>query len=482
MPSVTGFHFHPQFFINGQWVDAAGDPSSEVLNPATGDVLCTVRAPSAPQIDQAVIAASAAFNHWRSLPAATRSDKLRRTAALLRERLPRITEILTIEEGKPLAEARAEWQVTIEMFEWFAEEGRRAYGRIVPPAAKNVRHHVMREPVGPVAALCAWNFPARNPGYKIAAALAAGCTVVVKPAEETPFSCLELVRALQDAGIPDGVVNVVYGNAPWLSEQLLAHREIRKVSFTGSTRVGKLLARRAADTVKKVTMELGGHAPVIVCEDADIDSAVAMLGAAKIRNAGQVCISPTRFFVHEAVREVFVTRMQAHFARQVLGDGREAKTTMGPLIHPRRIATVDSLVQDAVARGGSLVTGGAPRAGVGSFYPLTLIDRVPEDARIMTEEPFGPVVPITSFTTLDDAIARANAVPYGLAAYAFTQSLKHATVLSERLETGMVGINTARVSYSETPFGGVKESGYGSEGGMEGLDAYLVTKAVTIAV
>ncbi|MFN5992944.1 MAG: NAD-dependent succinate-semialdehyde dehydrogenase [Betaproteobacteria bacterium] len=482
MSTIPLFYQQPKFLIDGEWVIGSGGVTHRLVNPATGLAISEYQSASTTQLDAALGAVGKSFPAWRTTPAAERGRILRQGAALMRQRVEEIATLLTTEQGKPLAEARAEILATAEMFEWFAEEAVRAYGRIVPPRASNLRQHIVREAVGPVAMFCSWNFPARNPGYKIAAALAAGCPCIVKPAEETPLTAMALGLALMDAGLPKGVLNLVYGDAANLSAYLIASSVIRKISFTGSTQVGKILSSLAANTVKKMTMELGGHAPVIVFDDANLDLAVSLTAAAKFRNAGQVCISPTRFFVQAATYQSFIDKFAAVAAKQVVGNGLDTKTNMGPLVHERRRNDVDKFVQDAIDRGARCVLGGAPIDGAGFFYPTTLIADLPEQSRLLHEEPFGPVASVVPFDTIDDVIVQANALPFGLAAYAFTTSLRTAHDVADRIESGMVGINTTRISYPETPFGGVKESGYGSEGGIEGLDAYLVTKSVSLAL
>jgi len=482
MTALPAFYQTPKFLINGEWQSGTGSVQTSLINPANGDLVGQYLSASQSELDAALRAAGEAFPKWKATAAAERGKILRRAASIMRERTEEIATILTTEQGKPLSESRSELVATAEMFDWFAEEAPRAYGRIVPPRAANLRQHVVREAVGPAAMFCSWNFPARNPGYKIAAALAAGCSCIVKPAEETPLTAMAIALALTDAGLPKGAVNLVYGDAANLSAHLIASPIIRKISFTGSTQVGKLLSRLAANTVKKMTLELGGHAPVIVFEDADIDLAVSLTGAAKFRNAGQVCISPTRFFVHAARASEFIEKMSVLAEKQVVGDGINPATTMGPLIHARRLADVGTFVNDALDRGASASTGGKRLERAGFFYAPTVISNLPRDSKLLNEEPFGPVASIVSFDSFDEVVGRANALPFGLAAYAFTQSLKTANDIADSIESGMVGVNTTRISYPETPFGGVKESGYGSEGGIEGLDAYLVTKSVSYSL
>lgn len=471
----------PKQLIDNAWRTGAGDAVTELINPANGAVLARYTGASKADLDDALASARKAFPLWRATPAFNRGQVLRRAAALMRERIETIAGVLTQEEGKPLAEARSEVQITADMYDWFAEEGVRAYGRIIPARGPNLQQQVLREPVGVSAAFAAWNFPARNPGYKIAAALAAGCPLIVKPAEETPLTCLLLAQALIDAGMPPGVVSVVYGDAPAISEHLIASEVVRKISLTGSTRVGRLLAELAAKDTKKLTLELGGQAPVLVFDDADLDAAIPLLVASKFRNAGQTCISPTRFFVQEGVYESFIDAFaRAAFALK-LGDGLAAGTTMGPLVRKRRIADVQAFLDDAKARGARILAGAQKGDAQGAFLAPTVVADLDDEAKLMRDEPFGPIIGVTPFKTMDEAVTRANRVPYGLAAYAFTRSLRNAHAVSEGLEAGMIGVNTCKISYPETPFGGVKASGYGSEGAIEGLDAFLVTKSVSLA-
>lgn len=471
----------PKFFIDGQWRAGNGDVEAAIVNPASGDTLATYRSPSLDDLDAALEAAARGYKRWRDTPAFERGAVLRRAALLLRERMPSISQVLTLEEGKPLAEARGELLVTAEMFEWFAEEGTRAYGRVVPARAANLQQQVVREPIGPIAAFAAWNFPARNPGYKIAAALAAGCSCIVKPAEETPLTCLLLAQALADAGLPGGVLNVVYGDAARLSSHLIASPVIRKISFTGSTRVGELLATQAAQHAKPATLELGGHAPVLVFDDADLDNAIKQLITAKFRNAGQTCISPTRFFLQQGIHDRFVEAFAKAAAALEVGDGLAEATRMGPLFHQRRIPEMQRFIDDLHGRSARVVCGGNQVQGPGYFWEPTVVSDVHDDALLMQVEPFGPFAAMTPFATFDEAVARANALPFGLGAYAFTASLRTAQQVAASLESGMVGINTCKISYAETPFGGVKESGHGSEGGTEGLQAYLTTKSISMS-
>ena len=468
----------PQLFIGGEWLDAGARATLPVHDPATGEVIAALPVADRADLDAALDAADKGFQLWRKVSAYDRAIVLRRAAALMRERAAQIGAITTREQGKPVAEATAEAAACADIFDWFAEEARRAYGRIVPSKHPGVRHMVTREPIGPVAAFSPWNFPTTIPSRKMAAALAAGCSVIIKPAEETPGSCLALARALDDAGLPKGVLNVVFGMPAEISEYLIASPVIRKVSFTGSTAVGKHLARLAADGMKPTTMELGGHAPVIVFDDADIELAVRTTAGSKYRNAGQICVAPTRFFLHEAIHDTFVARFAAIANGLTVGNGLAPATRMGPLANPRRIGALATLIRDACAQGAGVAAGGGEIAGPGNFWQPTLLTDVPDSARIMNEEPFGPVAVTQRFSDFDAVVAQANRLPYGLAAYAFTRAARTAADIGEAIEAGMVGVNFGILTGPETPFGGVKESGHGSEGGSEGLDGYYVTKYI----
>ncbi|WP_119696293.1 NAD-dependent succinate-semialdehyde dehydrogenase [Microbacterium halotolerans] len=452
-----------------------------VVNPATGDVLSKLPIASSGDVDDAAAAAAEAFPAWRTTSAYDRYRILRHAGELLRKRAADIGRATTQEQGKPVTEATAEVLAAADIFDWFAEEGRRAYGRIVPARRDDVRNMVLHQPVGPVAAFTPWNFPITIPARKLAAGLAAGCTVVFKPAEETPATGLALAHALADAGLPAGVLNVVMGEPAEISTQLIRDPRIRKVSFTGSTAVGREIAHLAAEGVKRVTLELGGHAPVLVFDDADIETAAAMAARSKFRNAGQICIAPTRFLVQEPVYERFTAALAEHVRALKVGNGLDEGTTMGPLAHERRPPAIAALVDDARDRGARVVVGGKPINGPGHFWQPTVLADVDHDARIMLEEPFGPVAISVPFTDLDDALVRANALPYGLASYAFTGSAATAHAIGERIEAGMLAVNHFMLTSPETPFGGVKESGYGSEGGSEGIEDYLVTKLVSEA-
>jgi len=469
-----------RLFIAGQWQDAADGRSIAVHNPATGQEIGRVAHASRADLDRALEAAQKGFETWRDMPAIERGRIMRRAAGLMRERADAIAAVMTQEQGKPRAEARIEAMAAADILEWFADEGMRVYGRIVPSRNLAVRQLVLKDPVGVVAAFTPWNFPINQVVRKLGPALAAGCAVLVKAAEETPASPAELIRALADAGIPAGVVGLVYGNPAEISSYLIPHPVIRKVSFTGSTAVGKQLAGLAGQHMKRVTMELGGHAPVIVCDDADIELAVKASGGAKFRNAGQVCIAPTRFLVHEDVRADFVAALTRHAQALQVGDGLAEGTTMGPLANPRRVTAMAEFLADAVQQGAEVRTGGARVGSVGNFFAPTILDNVPLTARVFNDEPFGPVAAVRGFTDLQDAIAEANRLAYGLAGYAYTRSLKNAHVLSQRVEVGMLWVNQPALPSAELPFGGIKDSGYGSEGGPEALEACLNTRAIAI--
>ena len=387
---------------------------------------------------------------------------------------------MTMEQGKPLAESKAEIGMAADIIEWFADEGRRVYGRIVAPRALNQQQMVLKEPVGPVAAFTPWNFPINQVVRKMSGALATGCSIIVKAAEETPASPAELVRAFVDAGLPAGVVSLVYGDPAEISGYLIPHPVIRKITFTGSTPVGKQLAALAGTHMKRATMELGGHAPVIVAADANIGHAVKMIAGAKFRNAGQVCISPTRFLVEEAVREEFVAGFMQYMQTLKVGNGLEASSNMGPLANPRRVAAMQQITEDAVARGATVATGGERIGSSGNYFAPTLLLDAPLDSSVFNQEPFGPMAAVRSVKNIDEAIAEANRLPFGLSAYAFTSSIKTAHQLSAQVQTGMLWINQPAAPWAELPFGGVKDSGYGSEGGPEALEAYLLTKTVAM--
>ena len=470
-----------QLFINGQWQAPAEGRTLPVMNPATGKEIGRVAHAGRPDLERAVEAAQKGFNVWREMLPAERSKIMRKAAALMRERAGDIAPLLTQEQGKPLVEAKAETLAAADVIEWFAEEGFRIYGRLVPSRASvTIRQMVVKDPVGPVAAFTPWNFPINQVVRKVSAALAAGCSILVKAAEETPAAPAALIKAFADAGLPPGVLGLVYGTPAEISSYLIPHPVIRKVTFTGSIAVGKQLAALAGQHMKRVTMELGGQAPVIVCEDADIALAVKATGAAKFRNAGQVCISPTRFLVHRSIVGDFAEALADHAKALRVGDGLAEGTQMGPLANPRRIDAMTTFTEDAVQKGAKLLTGGQRIGNAGNFWQPTILADVPKEAKIFNDEPFGPVAAIQPFDTLEQAIAESNRLLMGLAGYAFTKSLKYADLLARKLEVGMLWMNMPAMPSAEMPFGGVKDSGYGSEGGPEALEAYLNSRAVMI--
>jgi succinate-semialdehyde dehydrogenase/glutarate-semialdehyde dehydrogenase len=470
-----------QLFINGQWQPPVEGKTLPVVNPATGKEIGRVAHAGRPDLDRALEAAQKGFAVWRDMVPAERSRIMRKAAALVRERAGEIAPLLTQEQGKPLAEAKAETLAAADITEWFAEEGFRVYGRIVASRMSvTIRQMVIKDPVGPVAAFTPWNFPINQVVRKVGAGLAAGCSMLVKAPEETPAAPAALVKAFADAGIPPGVLQLVYGTPAEISSYLIPHPAIRKVTFTGSIPVGKQLAALAGQHMKRVTMELGGHAPVIVCEDADIALAVKAAGAAKFRNAGQVCISPTRFLVHRSVAGDFAAALADHAKGLKIGDGLAEGTQMGPLANPRRVAAMTAFTEDAVKKGAKLLTGGQRIGNAGNFWQPTILADVPKEAKVFNDEPFGPMAAIRPFDSLEEAIAESNRLPYGLAGYAFTKSLKNSDLLARKLEVGMLWINMPAMPSAEMPFGGVKDSGYGSEGGPEALEAYLNSRAVAI--
>jgi succinate-semialdehyde dehydrogenase / glutarate-semialdehyde dehydrogenase len=466
-------------YIDGEWLESASGGTRTVVNPADERVLAELPLAGPAELDRALQAAERGFRLWKRTSAHERYLTLRRVAALVRERHERMAEAMTLDQGKPLSESLLEAKAAADHIEWYAEEGRRAYGRVIAPRLPSVRATVLREPVGPVVAFTPWNFPINQAVRKIAGALAAGCSIVIKAPEETPGSCVELVRCFADAGVPAGVLNLVFGEPHQVSEHLIPSPIVRKVSFTGSVPVGKHLGALAAQHMKRTTMELGGHAPFIVFADADLDSAVAAAVALKHRNAGQVCAAPSRLYLHQDIHDRFVAAFVERSSRLVVGPGTDPASQMGPLTKRPRVEAMQSLVQDAVQRGSRVLTGGERLGEAGYFFaPTTLVD-VPDDARVAFEEPFGPIAPMFRFASFDEVVARANALPFGLSAFVFTKSLKTSIDIAAELESGMVSINHFGLALPETPFGGVKDSGHGSEGGTEGLEAYLSTKFVS---
>lgn len=465
--------------INGEWRAPTGNRSAGVHNPATGEVIAQLALCEHADLDAALDAAQQGFETWRRTTALERAKILHKAAALVRERAETMAQLMSREQGKPIAEARGEANAAAEHIEWHAEEGRRAYGRVIPARVPGARQVVLREPVGPVAAFTPWNFPINQLVRKVSAALASGCSIIAKPPEEAPSACIVLARAFQDAGLPPGVLGIVFGPAAEVSEHLIASPIVRKISFTGSVPVGKKLGAMAAAGVKRATMELGGHAPYIVAKDADVEAAVKLGLMLKYRNAGQVCAAPTRFYIEEDVYDAFRSGFVAGARAIKVGDGLSDGVQMGPLTHARRLDAMARVVDDAVSHGARLECGGKRIGNSGYFFEPTVLSDVPEDAAIMNDEPFGPLAALVRVSDIDEAIRRSNRLPFGLAAFGFTRSLATADRFSTELEAGMVSINHFGLAAAETPFGGLKESGYGSEGGSETLDAYLTTKFVS---
>lgn len=468
-------------YIDGEFLRADGRPEQDVINPSSEEVIARLPLATREDLDRALTTAQEAFLSWRRTSPLERSKILRRVAELIRERAPQIARNITVDQGKPLAEALQEVTSSAEHAEWHAEECRRTYGRVIPPRNPNDRQLVIREPVGVCAAFTPWNFPFTLAIRKIVAALGAGCTLIIKGPEDSPSAVVALARLFHDAGLPRGCLSVVWGVPAHVSHYLITSPIVRKVSFTGSVNVGKSLAALAGAHMKRVTMELGGHSPVLIFEDAELKAAAQYLARSKARNAGQVCLAPSRFFVHERVYDRFLDVFSGAYGQLKVGDGLVPETQMGPLAHARRIDSMQAFVADARARGGTVLLGGERLPGSGFFFPPTVVVGVPDDARLMQEETFGPVAPIARFRDTTEVIARANAVPFGLASYVFTNSIATATEVSNGLEVGMVNINHFGSALAETPLGGVKDSGIGSEGGTETFDGYLTTKFISQA-
>lgn len=467
--------------IAGEWREAGDADAIDVVNPATGVLHSTVPIATHADLDAALDAAQAAWGQWRDAGAWTRSAVLRRTAQIMSDRAEDIAVRLTQEQGKPLAEARLEVAASIEQFDWFADEARRVYGRIPSARDTSIRYQVRKESIGPVAAFTPWNFPLLLAARKVAPALAAGCPIIVKPASEAPGPVLLMAEALIDAGLPHGAIQVLTGHPAMISEHLLASPIIRKASFTGSVPVGRTIIGLSAQHITNVSMELGGHAPVLVMDDVDPVAVGRLCAAGKFRNAGQVCISPTRFIVHESIADAFADAFAEHTGTLRVGDGLDPATDVGPLVHDGARGRLDALISDAVEKGATVVRGGGALPGEGFYFDPTVLTGVTPDAAIMTQEPFGPVAPIVRFSTPEEALALANSTSFGLAAYVFTTDLAAATDLGERIEAGIVGINTFAVSGAPVPFGGVKESGIGAESGTEAIEAYLTSKTIATA-
>ncbi|MCL6684534.1 NAD-dependent succinate-semialdehyde dehydrogenase [Sphingomonas alba] len=471
-----GYEADLKLFIDGVWKSGEGRDAHTVIDPVTGSGIAEVPYATAADLEEAIAASGRAWPEWRSTDVEKRSAILHKTASLLRERVDHIGAILTQEQGKILAEAKLEVLGSAQLFDWYAEEVKRDYGRtLVRPAGQLSR--VIRQPVGPTATFSPWNFPIYLLAKKVAASLAAGCTVISRPPHETPGCATELFRALHDAGIPAGVAQLVHGDANLISTTLIASPVIRKVSFTGSTNVGKHLMRLAADSMTRITMELGGHAPVLIFDDCDLEKTLDMVVPQKFRNAGQVCVSPTRFYVQSGIYDAFLKGFAERTAKVKTGNGLDADTKMGPLANGRRPDAVGALIEDARAKGARVLAGGE-KGDQGFFFQPTLLADVPNSADIMNDEPFGPVAVTRAFDTFDEAIEQANRLPFGLAAFAFTENGRRANLIGDLVESGMVGINTFAISVADAPFGGVKDSGFGSEGGKEGLESYQVVKAI----
>ena len=464
-----------ELYIDGRWKQADGRP---VLNPADETVLGTVPTATIPDLDDAIAAAERGFAVWRKTAPAKRTQIILKAASLIRERVNEMAVAMTLEQGKPLDQARLEILRGCDIIEWDAAEGLRIYGRVIP-SEDGMRHTVLRQPIGPVAAFSPWNFPMSSPARKVAGALSSGCSIILKASEETPAGAVQLVRAFHDAGLPPGVLNLVFGNPAEISNHLIPQPAIRHITFTGSIPVGKSLAEMAGRHMKPAIMELGGHAPVIVCDDVDPAAVATTSVAGKSRNAGQVCVAPTRFFVQEAIYERFAISFGEKAAQLKVGNGLDPSTQLGPLANARRIDAMESLVADATTKGARVLSGGQRIGNRGYFFPLTVLADVPDDARAMRDEPFGPLALVNPVRNLDEAIEKANSLPYGLAGYAFTRSSQNADRLANEVEVGNLSINHFVASVAETPFGGVKDSGYGREGGIEGLQGYTVAKNVS---
>jgi succinate-semialdehyde dehydrogenase/glutarate-semialdehyde dehydrogenase len=481
---ATATEFPRQMYIDGQWREADSGKTLAVINPADESTLADVAYGGRAEADRAIEAAARAFPAWRATSVYDRAKILKKTADLMRDRAETIARTLTQEQGKPLAEAKAEVLHAADTFEWFAEEGKRAYGRVIPPWNTAKRHYTLRHPVGVVGTITPWNFPAALPSRKIAPALAVGCTVVSRPAEQTPLTLIQMFACLADAGLPPGVANLVVGSSRPFADALFEHPAVRKISFTGSTEVGKELIRRSADQVKRLSLELGGHAPLIVFPDADIAQVAQAAVIGKFRNNGQVCIAPSRFYIHEKISKEFTEAAVELTKKLKIGNGLEDGVQVGPMFEVRALDKTSALIDDARSRGAKVLTGGgrSSRFDKGYWFEPTVIRDVDGAMKIMTEEPFAPVMPLLDFSKLDDVIAAANNTPYGLAAYVFTNDLTVATRMAEGLEAGIIGINDPVPATPQCPFGGMKESGLGRELGMEGLDAYLETKYVSIGL
>ena len=474
-------HTYPdvKLFIAGEWRDAIDGRTIPVEDPATQEIIGKIAHAGKADLDLALEAADKGFKIWRDTPAFERSKIMRKAADLLRERIDMIAWLMTREQGKPIAQSKGEIINAADTIDWFAEEARRTYGQIIPARFGGVSNMAIKFPIGPVAAFTPWNFPINQIVRKLSAAVSVGCSIIIKAPEETPASPAELIRAFADAGVPAGVVNLVYGVPAEISEYLIPHPVIRKISFTGSTPVGKHLAALAGKHMKRATMELGGHAPVVVFNDADLEKAIEVSAMAKFRNAGQVCVAPTRFLIQDGVADQFIDGIVKYAEGLKVGNGLEDGITMGPLANERRIPAMEEMIQDAVSKGAVLKTGGKRIGNKGHFFEPTVLTDVPTSATMMNEEPFGPIAIVNRFSTLEDALEESNRLPFGLASYAFTGSVKTAHALSQKLAAGMLTINHNGLAIPEVPFGGIKDSGYGTEGGSEAVEAYMETRFVS---
>ncbi len=468
-----------KLFIAGEWRDGQEGKTLPIIDPATEEEIGRLAHATKPDLDAALEAAERGFKVWRDTSAFERYKILRKAADILRERKDDIGWLMTREQGKPLNQSSLEVAAAADTIDWIAEEGRRTYGRVIPARGTGVTNMTLKLPVGPVAAFTPWNFPINQIVRKLCSALATGCSIIVKAPEETPASPAELIRAFTDAGVPTDVMNLVYGVPAEISEYLIPHPTIRKISFTGSTPVGKHLAALAGQHMKRATMELGGHAPVLVFDDADVDKAVKQMAVFKTRNAGQVCISPTRFLVQDKVHDKFLDGFIGAMEKMKVGNGLESDTDMGPLANERRIPAIEDMINDATSKGGKLAAGGERIGNKGYFFQPTVLTGVPTDAKIMNDEPFGPVAVVNRFKEYDEAVGEANRLPFGLASFAYTGSGATADRLGREVESGMLTINHLGLALPEVPFGGIKDSGYGTEGGADVLEAYLETRLVT---
>ncbi|MFB8343899.1 NAD-dependent succinate-semialdehyde dehydrogenase [Brucella cytisi] len=451
----------------------------DVFDPATGEMIASLPRANGSEAREAARLAVEGFEEWSALAPFDRYKILRQAAEVMRGKADEAAAITTREQGKPLAQAKLEWLASTDLLDWSAEEGRRTYGRLVPPRASSISLSVVQRPVGPVALMAPWNFPSWGPMQKIAPALAAGCSIVVKPSEDTPITAWLVCKCLLDAGVPGKAISIIWGNAAEISDALIKAPEIRKVSLTGSIRVGRIVAAAAGEQLKKVTMELGGHAPVIVAEDADLDALVPLATTGKFRNAGQVCISPTRFLVADKIHDEFLERFVGETKKVVVGLGSDPATQMGPLTTLGQLQAIDTLVKDAVSKGGILETGGERIGNIGNFYPPTIVSGATSSMKAMNDEPFGPLALVAKVDSIDAALEEANRLPVGLGSYAFTRSDETAARIARGIKVGMLGINHFTLGLPETPFGGVLDSGFGSEGGVEAVQCYMSPMLVT---